>query len=262
MKTFTISDAITSINQNLNYPSLSYEDVSTFFDQAIAELNTMLHINLDHISTCIKNNVQDYSNLDNVVLLTSEPNSSTIIPIMESSETEPYYYNPKTSKYYIKKGSEYKEFETIFGLYNNYNYEGLKMYKAYAYSPDLVIWLNNSNEDPLQFNLLEILTMDWIILFLIPYVCFKQSVRDGASGALYSEEFAQGFQQLHNAYNVPTKVNLSKVAGLKVYTDYVKKYLPNLNVLVYTKAITEDMKVGRAHQATYGSMYDKGGWGI
>ena len=53
MRTFTIADCISQINQALNYPSLTYEDISLYLDQAIAEINTNLHIGLRSFSHLI-----------------------------------------------------------------------------------------------------------------------------------------------------------------------------------------------------------------
>ena len=70
---FTLSNCIDRINQILNYPSLTYDDVSAFFDQAIAELNTNLHIGLRSISECITLNNEDVlSTRPNVVVFTND----------------------------------------------------------------------------------------------------------------------------------------------------------------------------------------------
>ena len=71
----------------------------------------------------------------------------------------------------------------------------------------------------------------------------------------------QGFQQLQDTYDVPAKVQLSIYADRPAYTSLVEKHLPNLNVIVGTRAIYEDMKHGRSLNSIYGNMFDRGGFG-
>jgi hypothetical protein len=113
-----------------------------------------------------------------------------------------------------------------------------------------------------DFDLAMYLPTDWIVLFLIPYVCFKTAVRDGSSGSLYNEEYVQGFQQLQTSYNVPNFVELSKVAHLPAYTAMVKANLNNLNKRIPTRAVYDSMKIGNAIFPEYEYTTTRGGWGF
>ena len=115
-----------------------------------------------------------------------------------------------------------------------------------------------SNEDLVLTNYLP---TNWIILFLIPYVCYKYSIREGMDPGVFSEELTQCFQQLQESYDVRETVRLSDVAGKFAYTKQVEENLPDLNKEVPTRAIYDSMKVRRAINATYRDFYD-GGWGL
>ena len=259
---FTLTNTINYINQALNYPSASFTDLKLFIDQAISELNTALHIGIRSIDEIINDNRQKVSLMDNIVILQSAPDNTTTILV---SDTEPsdvdYYYNSTTQKYGKKLKNIWTYFDTLYGIYNNY-IETPKTYKALQISSDIVIWIMDIYEDPLDVNLLDYFTKDWIMLFIIPYVCFKYSIRDGDSGVLFSEEFSQGFQQLNNNYNIPATVNLISNAGKLPYTKDVLANIENLNIKVPTRAITEDMRIPREISASYEGLYDKGGFGL
>jgi hypothetical protein len=114
----------------------------------------------------------------------------------------------------------------------------------------------------LEVDLCEYMPLDWWILFVIPYVCFKFAVRNGDDGALYSTEFSEGLQQLQTCYDVPNFVVLSEVAGDPVYTEIVQANLDTLSVKIPTKAIKNSMRIGNAIAPVFGNLYDVGGWNI
>lgn len=257
----TISDVMSRINQALNYPAVDYDELYPYFDMAISDLNTSLHISLKLISQCVKEYRQEMSKpKDNMVILTTTP-SEIIIQEMTNSEidastTAKYIYNTNEKKFGVKNGTSYDYYEELIGVYNRGGVP--EFYKAVHYTDGGVFVLNDFN--PLDTDLTEYLPEDWIILYLIPYVCFKYTCRDGGTGAIFSEEFTQGFQQLQESYDIPEEVLLSKYAHKFAYLDDVKNNIPFLNVYVPTKAITEDMKHRRVINGTYGGMYDRGGW--
>ena len=49
-----LTESINNINMALNYPALAYEDISIYFDMAIAELNTTLHTCIPTVSEMVK----------------------------------------------------------------------------------------------------------------------------------------------------------------------------------------------------------------
>ena len=270
---FTLSNCIDRINQILNYPSLTYDDVSAFFDQAISELNTNLHIGLRSISECIAINNDDVlSTRPNVVIFTNEKDAQVPVKILASTPTDntKYYYDSTQKLYGIRQtdGSYHMDSE-IYAIYNTLTTEGIKVFKAIIYAQPsvggvdgVIAWALSVKNDPLALNLLEYLPNDWIILFIIPYVCFKYSVRDGDTGALYSEEFTQGFQQLQQSYNVPSTVILATVADKKAYTPDVLHYLKSatLNIRVPVRAITEEMRTPLIAASVHSDFYDSNGW--
>lgn len=257
---YTLSEYVTRINQTLNYPSVSYEDISLFLDQAIAELNTSLHIQIKPISVLVANYTNNVK-LSPLVTLSETPTAVTKIPL-EEMEGYDYYYNSSEKVYKVRTLGVWNSYPELYGIYHN-PAEGIsEFYKAIVFSDNAVLWGQSSNTNPTSYDLTEILPVDWITLFLIPYVCFKYSVRDGDNGTLYAEEFSQGFQQLQNAYNVPSTVKLSDVAGQKAYTEDVKEHLNNLNINIPTRAITQNMLHGRVTTPVYGNVYDNGGWGV
>ena len=117
-------------------------------------------------------------------------------------------------------------------------------------------------DDILNFDLASYIAKDWIMLFLIPYVCYKYSVRDGDTGLLFSEEFSQGFQQLQNSFSVPSTVILNEVVGEPAYSQVVLENLETLNKIVTTRAILEKYKTKRYLNAVYDDFYNHGGWGV
>lgn len=261
---FTLSNCIERINQVLNYPSLTYTDVSAFFDQAIAELNTSLHIGLRSITECMAlNSNKNISNIPNVAVFSDSSEANNLIEALPNAPTDgkKYYYDTTQQLYGIRqKNGEYYMAKEMFAIYNTLTTSGIKTYKAVMYGSETIAWAEHTSSDPLSLELTNYLPNDWIVLFLIPYVCFKYSVRDGDTGALYSEEFVQGFQQLQQAYNVPSFVPLVTHAHLPAYKKDVTDNLNKLNITVPTRAITEAMRTPAIVHATYGDFYDSNGW--
>lgn len=268
---FTLSDCMQRINQILNYPSVAYEDISHFFDHAIAELNTILRIAIPSVSEMVSNNTIDASLQQNTVLLNSQPNHTTPIPYTNTvpvqapaEEALEYVYYAKDVSafdraFYVWTGAEWRRHDVIYGVVfsdaTKYTYVSAPLgTKAY--------WVEIPNTHRIEFDLCEYLPMDWWTLFVIPYVCFKFAVRNGDGGELYQTEFTQGLQQLQTCYDVPNFVKLSDVAGMPVYTDIVKQNLDNLSVRKPTRAITDSMRIGNAVQAMFGNVFDTGGWGV
>ena len=282
---FTLSDCMQRINQILNYPSVSYEDISHFFDQAMTELNTILKVKLPLVSEMVYDNTMDISLQSNTVLLANRLTTSTEIPHVteipsaapaeNASEFVFYTSDVKIGEtedgdaikdasgldrmYYVWNGISWVPYLTLYGV----AFDGAQKYTYVAAAfGNNAVWVESPAQRTLDFDLCDYMPMDWWILFVIPYVCFKFAVRNGDDGALYSTEFTEGLQQLQTCYDVPNFVKLSDVAGTVGYTEIVKKNLNNLNKTIPTRVITEDMRVGNAIQAVFGSDFDRGGWGI
>ena len=264
---FTISDCMSRINQALNYPAISYEDVSHFFDQAITELNTSLRISLPTVTEMRFENIFKVSEAPNVVALTKSPTAKievvdTVPEGAPSStgNTIVYYYNASyrfDSSFYIYKNNTWTAFKKAYGIFRGDAFEFFDLYgEAPAYKKVPLEFVS-------EFSLTEYLPVDWIILFLIPYVCFKFSVRNGDSGGVFNDEFTQGFQQLQTSYNVPNSVVLSTVAHKPAYKSLVESSLHDLTRTVQTRAIFDDMKVPNGIHTIHGAgVFDLGGWGV
>ena len=258
---YSLNDLTSDINTALNYPAISFQDIKLYLNQAISELNSSLHISIKDINSLISENYKRTSTIRNIVTLKNVPDSDDIIPILSEDPANPkeytYYYNDTLGKFRLYLDGAW---ETYDELYAQYVSEGTRnVYKA-TYFPPSIYWISEVYENPLELDFSEYLTNDWIQLFIIPYVCFKFSARDNDTGAIFSEEFTQGYQQLLIAYKIPDKVPLQKVAGSTPYLEDVKKHIDNLNIMCPTRAITEDMKIPRDIQAIYGSCFDNGGW--
>lgn len=255
--TFTLSDCITRINQVLNYPSVSYVDIDYFFDQAISELNSELNIGLRPISEIYKNSTFKIENLKDFVMLETIPT-----PVISGNETSDIYFKDGHI-FYKKDGTNYVKTTKLYGIYSQYEGSEIvnKIYETIVLSGE-AYWTPYHIPVDNNVDLTNYLPYDWIVLYLIPYVCFKYAVRDGDSGVNYAEDFSNGFQQLRNSYDIPHTVNLAQQAGKKAYIQDLEELLPNINVQVPTRAIYESMKVPRNIPAQYGSMYDRGGWNI
>jgi hypothetical protein len=287
---YTLADCIEKINQVLNYPSVDYSDISHFFDQAVSELNTELHIGLRPISEIYKNSGFKLESLEDFIFLEKAPvgadknipkdtdkgfdksKAYVYLSLVHDNAPVGTYNDSDVYKIFYRHNlnEDFKETYTLYGVYAEYydNPEtGVKEISKQLYQTLIIggyaYWQAYEFVPDVEVNLTDYLAYDWIVLFLIPYVCFKFSVRNGDSGALYAEEFQQGFQQLNKSYEVPSFSILSEQAGKKAYQQDVEENLSNLKIYIPTRAIYEDMKVSRVIQAKYGgSMYDPGGWDI
>lgn len=264
---FTLYDCITRINQILNYPSVTYMDISHFFDQAISELNTSFRIQLPLVSQMLDENCINFTELPELVLFDHEPYGDVDkIPTSkpeEITDRSKVYYNIVDQKLYKYdlKDEAWKAYDKLYGIYVSPEYGRKVFCTVVYYGSNTVHWVQMDGQRAVDFDLTDYMPEDWIILFLIPYVCFKTSVRDGTSGALYNDEFTQGFQQLQTSYNVPNRVQLNTVAHLPAYRKLVEANISNLNRTVPTRAITTSMLVGNAVLPEY-SDFMKGGWGF
>lgn len=271
---FTISDCMSRINQALNYPSISYEDVSHFFDQAISELNTILHTAIPTVTEMRIEHTFKVNESPNAVAMSSVPDRVQTAYVydgsnMYSSVDKANVIDPtehpivyliqgfgfEHSLYIYKNGSWTKTDKAYLIVAGN-------AYEAIAIANISASYVPTPINTVTEFSLTEYLPVDWIILFLIPYVCFKFSVRNGDNGALFSDEFTQGLQQLQTSYSVPSSVQLKDVAHLTTYKSEVFANLNDLFKKVPTKAITTDMRIPSGVHPVYGNIYDHGGWGI
>ena len=251
MKDFTLSDCVSRINQILNYPSVTYEDISHFFDQAIAELNTTLHVAIPTVTEMVSEIPEpDYTPLVKIT-------GSEDIPTEKPSDAEgAYYLNTATGKFGVYV-SGWNYYDTIYGISVSNGtptvYTGIRIGTVAYWAP--------VNRDVTDLNMVDYISTDWLILFLIPYVCYKYSIREGMDAGVFSEELTQGFQQLQEAYDVQETVRLNEVADKFAYRKLVLENINNLSKEVPTRAIYESMKTKRAIQATYQDFYN-GGWGV
>lgn len=261
-----LSQVLNYINQALNYPSITYDDVSLFFDSAITELNSSLHIRIPLVSTMLNEFPQYMSKeIPNRVLLSKYPEDTDTIPTYESvSEAlmrkSKFAYFTKLNKYGILnyRATDYDLYPQLYAVYAN---SGNPIYfKTLKFSQEDAFWIVDESSELSNFDFNVYLPDDWIILWLIPYICFKYTVRDGGTAASFAEDLTQGFQQLQNAYNIPSTVNLVTMAGLPAYYALTLEHIDNLNITVPTRAIYENMKHPRSLNAQFGNIYDRGGF--
>lgn len=262
----TFSECITRINQILNYPSLTYIDISHFFDQAIAELNSTFRIGLPLVSEMVKERAVNIQKLPNHVFLKNRPTGYQDIDILPNvddsfADTNTVYYRPTTKLLYVYNNatSQWVGYPKLYATYFD-GHEKLTYESIVSLAQNNVAWFPVDEKRLNDFALDIYLPDDWVILFLIPYVCFKASVRDGADGSLYHEEFTQGFQQLQTSYDVPNFVTLSTVAHLPAYSAEAEKHIAALNITIPTRAVYSSMKIGNAILPEYGGFYTNGGW--
>lgn len=260
-----LSKCISYINTALNYPALSYEDIHVFFDMAISELNTTLHTRIPTVSSMIEDFQKSLLDPEpNKIILTDSPEDTDYVITISNSAPEtvvPCYYSPETKKFYIFDNyfHVYSEgFDTVKAIY--VEAPKVRSFVGTVYGNDAAWWVEVPNDPTFECELSDYLPDDWVLLWLIPYVCYKYTVRDGGTAGTFAEELTQGFQQLQETYDIPSKVNLMNNAGKVAYADLVKDYLPNINIIVNTRAIYEDMKHPRNVNAIFGSMYDRGGF--
>lgn len=259
-----LTDALSNINLALNYPALTYDDIKLYFDMAIAELNTTLHTSIPTVSEMVDSFRQNVSKpKTNQIVLDVDPQQNDfaidIDPALPVDGNPKCYYSSTDKCYYAWNNftKVYNSYTSLIGIYIR---EGEpEQYLSVIYGTD-VYWVKFET-DPENCDLIDYLPDEWVLLWLIPYVCFKYTVRDGGTAQTFAEEMQQGFQQLQDTYDVPAKVQLSIYADRPAYTSLVEKHLPNLNVIVGTRAIYEDMKHGRSLNSIYGNMFDRGGFG-
>lgn len=266
-----LNTTINYINQALNYPSLAYTDISLYFEMAIVELNTTLHTSIPKVTTMLKEFEQKMSkeSLSRVRITYAPETEDWRIPAYETSQAASiainkpnYYYNWETGKFYVKNDISglYDARDTLDGVYFKDARMDSPIFYSAAVMNDDVFWVKVFEDPILECELATYLPDEWILLWLIPYVCFKYTVRDGGTATVFADELTQGFQQLQESYNVPSTVLLARVADKDAYTEIVKNALPNLNIYVPTRAIYPEMKHSRVSNAIYGSMFDRGGF--
>lgn len=261
----TLTQFMNEINAALNYPALSYPDVSLFLDQAVAELNTTLHTGLRSISECIRLFESKHAPNAGVVSLGAAlptdafPTSSdgtlgdgqAYARVLSSSASHP-------KEFAYRDGAEVKYSKQLLGIVSS---AGMPSYfSAVAYSDSACVWVAAENPHILDLN--EYFDDDWIMLWLIPYVCFKYTVRDGGVASTFAEEMQQGFQQLQESYDVPDSYTISERAGEFAYDEDLDEHSDDLTARVKIRALKGYMKHGRTLNAEYGSMFDAGGFGI
>jgi hypothetical protein len=267
----TLDEVIQRINQVLNYPSVSYEDVYHFFDHAIAELDTILKVDIPSVSAMLIEFKDRLKTEGTTVLLSATPtnlafDANYIAVFDESPDGSPDSLGIRGFAYVRNSGfytysPNFKIWKRVPTLYGEVPTSPNEFYKAYYdLNSDSAIWVKSEFKG--ELDLCDYMPADWWTLFVIPYVCFKFAVRDGDDGALYSTEFTQGLQQLQTSYDVPNSVVLSTVADLPAYRALVLSNIDNLNTKVVPRAITNRMRVGNAVPAIFGNMYSTGGWGI
>lgn len=268
---YRLSQFVTALNAALNYPAITYDDVALYMDMCIGEINTALHTSLRSISDC-REAMRDRVMSENApIVLDSEPTGANAAVHIARDQGD---LLPDAWQYWDAQDSRYRRFvrtdpsgsvvsvrDSLFGVYVS---EGVaKVYEAHMYSRGLCLWIAADGYSDLDLS--DYLTDDWISLFLLPYVCFKYTVRDGGTASTFAEEMEQGFQQLQESYDVPEDVALSKVAGMPAYAKDVLEFLDSGMAPGYrcpTRAITEDMKHPRAVSAEYGPAHSAGGWGL
>jgi len=259
-----LSEVMKYINTALNYPALTYIDIDLFFDMAISELNTTLHTSLPLVKDMVKAFRQTVSKYEaNKVILTSNPADNDFIiptdPIDPLENDIDCYYSTATRKFYIidRYAHEYSEHTTIKGIF--ITSDALHLYQSMNYG-GTAAWTEIPTDPNYEANIDDYLPDDWVLLWLVPYVCYKYTVRDGGTAQTFAEELSQGFQQLQETYDIPSKVVLATYADKPAYRELVEANLPYLDIVVPTKAIYDTMKHSRNTNAIYGSMYDRGGF--
>lgn len=250
------------INLALNYPALTYEDISLYFDMGIAELNTTLHTSIPTVSDMIKTFRQTLSTNAHSIFLKQDPEKGNYYIQHDYDTNSLGYYYSDDEKVFKVKNSATGEWESYPKLLGTYIRHGEKEEYYSVINDGDVYWLKRQTlaADNNNCEISEYLPDEWILLWLIPYICFKYTIRDGGTAQTFAEELQQGFQQLQETYDVPYRVKLATYADRLAYKDDVKAFLPNLNVMVKTKAIYSEMKHDRNVQAVYGNMFDRGGF--
>ena len=265
-----LSKAIQHINSAVNYPSLSYIDIDLFFDMAIAELNTTLHTSIPSVSYMIEEFRQELSKTEvNKYVTETNPGENYEIPSVPgdtyANQEEALdahvecYYSPEENLFYVlnKYDNTYSSHKVAKCIY--LDGKVVRLFQAFHIGRN-AFWNEVPMDPENDCDLDNYLPDDWVLLWLILYVCYKYTVRDGGTSQSFAEELSQGFQQLQETYNVPDKVLLTAYADKKAYKKLVEEHLPNINIYVPTRAICEDMKHSRNTNAVFESFYDRGGF--
>lgn len=260
---FTISKLMNYVNAALNYPTATFDDIKLFLDQSISEINTELHTSIISIDEMTENKMNEFNNLNNLISLTDYEIQNEL-PVSKTvpSPKVKYYYDSTHHQFGVLDNNEYTYYDELYAICPNLPDN---IYKAVANNA-IGYWANAALMSPKELDLEEYLPNSWITLFVIPYICYKYSVRDGDTGRLFSEEFAQGFAQCRKSYNVPKDVDLISVIGIPAYKQDLTKNLENLkagkSVRVPTRAITEAMKNAYVEEAHYSDGFYNGGFRI
>lgn len=266
----TINEMIQNINQAVNYPALAYSDISLYFDMAIAELNTTLHTSIPTVSQMISEYEQRMSKVKNKsIRLDKDPEVVNYdIPSFDTSANAAtaktlgyrFYFVFETHKFYVlnRVTNTYYACDKLDGFYVKEDAD--TKYYTSCIIGDEVFWIKSTIDNILECDLADYLPDEWALLWMIPYICYKYTCRDGGTAATFAEEMTQGFQQLQETYDVPATVCLATYADRVAYTKLVEQNLPNLNIKVPTRAIYQDMKHNRVSNAIFGGMYDRGGF--
>lgn len=261
--TLTLSDCMERINQALDYPAVEYSDISHFFDQAIAELNSALRIGIKPISYILKHYVPNILKESNAISI-SEAESKSSIPAY-TANTLPndckYYFDTERKQFGLKRDSDFTYYNKIYGYISDYSVKARTFASTY-YTSEMILWTEYNTDPLLSIDLTNWLPVDVIILFIIPYVCHKFRLREGGEGNIFREEFVQGFQQIQTSYDIPNTVPLISVAGKTAYIEDVETNINNFNIEVPVRAIYDSMKIGNAVKPVYGGFYESGGWGF
>lgn len=265
-----LSKTIDYINTALNYPALTYRDLDLFFDMAIAELNSSLHIQMPTVSDMVDEFRRKMSKPEpNKVFLTVDPITDASIPTIGEGEThtgftDAVYYDVNDKMYYIlnkyTSPKSYTAYKTVKGVYRDTTTGDYHVYTGVYYASSDAMWVEVPTDPTYECNLEEYLPDDWVLLWLIPYVCFKYTVRDGGTAQTFAEELSEGHQQLQDTYNVPSFIVLATYAGRPAYEKLVEDNLPNLNIVVPTRAIYTDMVHSRTVGEIHNNFFDRGGF--
>jgi len=273
---YRLTELVNALNAALNYPAITYEDVSVYLDMCVSELNTTLHTSMKPFSEYVKRSSERALAENPLVQIANDPSGSeAAVDCVSDAISEVsdgwHYWSERTSRpdLYGKfvrfaSGEPAETRMRLFGYYKASD-KPAEMYEAHVYSPTLCLWVRSAGFGDVDVT--EFLTADWILMFVVPYVCFKYAARDGGVASTFAEEMEQGFQQLQETYDVPASVDLASVKGFPAYRDDVesleKAGVKSLEgVRCGTRAIYEYMKHPRGTNARYGSLYDAGGWGL
>jgi len=263
----TLSEFMNHVNAALNFPAIDTNDVLVYCDMAMAELNTTLHTSIPSLSKQLdKYTTEEWDKIIYILLTELEDPATTegsniFVKTPENtlpSSVKIYYdLDKQTFMVWSNLNNTYTPAKDILGVFYR---DGVKeFWKPFHYG-NAAMWEKSERVDQSNYDLNRHLPDDWILLWLIPYVCFKYTVRDGGTAQTFAEELTQGFQQLQDTYNVPDKVVLATVADKEAYQDLVKEKLPYLNVFTKTVAIYDSMKHERNVLPCFGSMFDRGGF--